>query len=35
MDEDAIRREMEHSDDDEDYLSDLDEEFRDVIKRGR
>ena len=25
MDEDAIRRELEHSGDDEDYLSDLDE----------
>jgi len=30
MDEDAIRRELEHSGDDEDYLSDLDEEFRDL-----
>jgi hypothetical protein len=29
MDEDAIRRELEHSGDDEDYLSDLDEEFCD------
>jgi hypothetical protein len=26
-DEDAIRRELEHSGNDEDYLSDLDEEF--------
>jgi hypothetical protein len=30
MDEDAIRRELEHSGDDEDYLSDLNEEFRDL-----
>jgi hypothetical protein len=30
MDEDAIRIELEHSGDDEDYLSDLDEEFRDL-----
>ena len=30
MDEDAIRRELEHSGNDEDYLSDLDEEFRDL-----
>jgi hypothetical protein len=30
MDEDAIRRKLEHSGDDEDYLSDLDEEFRDL-----
>jgi hypothetical protein len=30
MDEDAIRRELEHSGDDENYLSDLDEEFRDL-----
>jgi len=30
MDEDAIRKELEHSGDDEDYLSDLDEEFRDL-----
>ena len=30
MDEDAIRRELELSGDDEDYLSDLDEEFRDL-----
>jgi hypothetical protein len=30
MDEDAIRRELEHSDNDEDYVSDLDEEFRDL-----
>jgi len=30
MDEDAIRRELEHSGDDEDYLSDLDVEFRDL-----
>jgi len=30
MDEDVIRRELEHSGDDEDYLSDLDEEFRDL-----
>ena len=30
MNEDAIRRELEHSGDDEDYLSDLDEEFRDL-----
>jgi len=30
MDEDAIRRELEHSGDDEDYLSDLDEEFCDL-----
>ena len=29
VDEDAIRRELEHSGDDEDYLSDLDEEFHD------
>ena len=33
MDEDAIRRELEHSGDDEDYLSDLDEEF--VIYQAR
>jgi hypothetical protein len=30
MDEDAIRRELELSGDDEDYLSDLDEEFCDL-----
>jgi len=30
MDEDAIRRELEHSGNDEDYLSDLDEEFSDL-----
>jgi hypothetical protein len=30
MDEDAIRRELEHSGDEEDYLSDLDEEFHDL-----
>ena len=30
MDEDAIGRELEHSGDDEDYLSDWDEEFRDL-----
>jgi len=30
MDEDAIRRELEHSGDDEVYLSDLDEEFCDL-----
>src|SRR5215510_4426409 len=30
MDEGAIRRELEHSDDDEDYISDLDEEFREL-----
>jgi hypothetical protein len=30
MDEGAIRIELEHSGDDEDYLSDLDEEFRDL-----
>jgi hypothetical protein len=30
MDEDATRRELEHSGNDEDYLSDLDEEFRDL-----
>jgi hypothetical protein len=30
MDEYAMRRELEHSGDDEDYLSDLDEEFRDL-----
>jgi hypothetical protein len=30
VDEDAIRRELEHSGDDEDYLSDSDEEFRDL-----
>jgi hypothetical protein len=30
IDEDAIWRELEHSGDDEDYLSDLDEEFRDL-----
>jgi len=30
MDEDAIRRELEPSGDNEDYLSDLDEEFRDL-----
>jgi len=30
MDEDAIRRELEHSGDYEDCLSDLDEEFRDL-----
>jgi hypothetical protein len=30
MDEGAIRRELEHSGDDEDYISDLDEEFRDL-----
>ena len=33
MDEDAIRRELEHSGDDEDYLSDLDEEFRDLSSK--
>jgi hypothetical protein len=30
VDEDAISRELEHSGDDEDYLSDLDEEFHDL-----
>jgi hypothetical protein len=30
MDEDAIRREFEHSGNDEDYLSELDEEFCDL-----
>jgi hypothetical protein len=30
IDEDAIRTELEHSGADEDYLSDLDEEFRDL-----
>jgi hypothetical protein len=30
MDEDAIKRELEHSGDDKDYLSDLDKEFRDL-----
>jgi hypothetical protein len=30
MDGDTITRELEHSGDDEDYLSDLDEEFRDL-----
>jgi hypothetical protein len=30
MDKDAIRRELEHSGDDQDYLYDLDEEFRDL-----
>jgi hypothetical protein len=30
LDEDAIRRELEYSGDDEDYLSDLDEEFCDL-----
>jgi hypothetical protein len=30
MDEDATRRELEHSGDNEDYLSDLDEEFHDL-----
>ena len=30
IDEDAIRRELEHSGDDEDYLTDLDKEFRDL-----
>jgi len=30
MDDDGIRGELEHSGDDEDYLSDLDEEFRDL-----
>ena len=30
MDEDAIRIQLEHSGDDEDYLFDLDEEFRDL-----
>jgi hypothetical protein len=30
MYQDAIRRELEHSGDDEDYLSDLDEKFRDL-----
>ena len=30
MDENVIRRELEHSGDDEDYLYDLDEEFRDL-----
>jgi hypothetical protein len=34
MDEDAIRRELEHSGNDEDYLSDLDEEFRDLSSEG-
>ena len=33
MDEDAIRIELEHSGDDEDYLSDLDEEFRDLSSK--
>jgi len=33
MDEDAIRRELEHSGDDEDYLSDLDEEFHDLSSK--
>jgi hypothetical protein len=30
MDEDAIRRELEHSGDGDDYLADLDEEFCDL-----
>ena len=30
MDEDAIRIELEHTGNDEDYLCDLDEEFRDL-----
>jgi hypothetical protein len=30
MDEEAIRRELEHGGDNEDYLSDLDEEFCDL-----
>jgi uncharacterized protein (UPF0297 family) len=33
MDEDAIRRELEHSDDEEDYLSDLNEVFRDLSSK--
>ena len=33
MDEDVIRRELEHSGDDEDYLSDLDKEFRDLSSK--
>jgi hypothetical protein len=33
MDEDAVRRELEHSGNDEDYLSDLDEEFRDLSSK--
>ena len=33
MVEDAIRRELEHIGDDEDYLSDLDEEFRDLSNK--
>ena len=33
MDADAIRRELEHSGDDEDYLSDLDEEFCDLSSK--
>jgi len=33
MDEDAIRRELEHIGNDEDYLSDSDEEFRDLSSK--
>ena len=33
MDENAIRRELEPSGDDEDYLSDLDEELRDLSSK--
>jgi len=33
MDEDAIRIELEHNGDDEDYLCDLDEEFRDLSSK--
>jgi hypothetical protein len=33
MDEDAVWRELEHSGDDEDYLSELDEEFRDLSSK--
>jgi hypothetical protein len=32
MDEDAIRRKLEHSGDDEDYLSDLDEDIHDLSR---
>jgi hypothetical protein len=32
MDEDAIRRELEHSGDEEEYLSDFYKEFRDLSR---
>jgi len=33
LDEGAIRRELEHSGNDEDFLCDLDEEFRDLSSK--